>query len=1163
MSFDQSTIDEIKEKITDDNLEDEDLIEWGFEKSDIAEARRQLSGSNIADDERKEDSASEWSGEEDSSSESSFSASSSSSDSEDDSDKEQAEAKKELEDLQDKTTVDEEADAEYDNDLAVDDDEPFENVLEGLPPKLKFTNEQVKTNRDQIRQIQKDIYDSAPPMVQDVLLMMMRNGISNEWIRRYEPYTDLTKVINDAILQDEDEYVMYRRIKFDENRKEYYWRYNESPTWDPYTETDPNPYFETDVQLFDISTPGHLMALVKYWDKNGNIQSLLFDSNGTGEYLDKLANEGYGLNLGTITVVRAFAPHNKEFDSALARNIFIGTMGRCASWSLFILICFQGVIKMESGEELDNTINKITDFFEQFNGSRSMEHARVLSTLILGLYTRLQLWGTDKLWFREFRTSKQQAYLMPEFVKRSHKARRLWKKLKIYKARVKKETEDWLKRDTPFSGPVFAKMFGFQTSVSESDSRDIYSDTQKIARGGSVLLTSTRFKAEGTVLNLRMPLSPHFAPFDFLSGYYRRENDDSSYGVNERIWGSEGITTLKFGVVHQQIERKTGKQLEYITWREVLDYVKEQIARNKEYWARLNELTSFDATLLFEYDEEHKTVLYGDFKQKIYLDEDAPTIQKLDKAIEQGRLKGLEVKTSQKKEDYILHVQQDTMWGNMSTINTNTLDNNNWPVLLNKPFPFFFHSKFKDSETEYDEKLYLKRGATKPLKNQIYLTFDHATENRKVDFTYGQIFQRTEPFMNKEVVNGVSVNSHNRYKERHALGNNITHRPIPANWGKGDMTDEQLKEKRKQNGWVFSTRNKLKNYYRHSWAMYRFKFHRRMTIDQQLNYGGPLVSSNPRNLRFNIINSNGKYEHWVDYFRKNLDKNTQLEILYALKRAMNPQYERSATSDYFYPHWNEMRIASGERVVRQAYNLESFNGFKLYPVPSYLFKRKSGGQLVDMKNKRNQRRVKDFIPGPWNINDKVKFQLNYCFEVKWPQGSNVDLPNARIWTRLMVTGTIRNKVFESRTELPPKRDVFIVPPQWYYTVYVDKVQFWIGHLKPYRLEFLNLSRNRFVKGKWETVRGRGVYTDPDRSDLSVKKNLTLEQKRYLKKQFPGQIVVALNEDFFKAKPVIDLNNADPVVDLTGDEGSSSSVGKKRKKPGVFEKMENNFPKLKL
>ena len=181
MSFDQSDIDEIIDLITEQDYNDADLIRNGYTEQEIKEARRQIEdrkNGRVADDERKEDSSSEsdnGDGEyipeqnDSGANESSSSESSSSSDSEDDSDKEQAEAKKELEDLQDNTTVDEEADAEYDNDLAVDDDEPLENVLEGLPPKLKFTNEQVKTNRDQIRQIQKDIYDSAPPMVQDVL----------------------------------------------------------------------------------------------------------------------------------------------------------------------------------------------------------------------------------------------------------------------------------------------------------------------------------------------------------------------------------------------------------------------------------------------------------------------------------------------------------------------------------------------------------------------------------------------------------------------------------------------------------------------------------------------------------------------------------------------------------------------------------------------------------------------------------------------------------------------------------------------------------------------------------------------------------------------------------------------------------------------------------
>lgn len=1222
MSFDQSTIDEIKKYITDDNYDDEDLINNGYEEDDIAEARRQLAGGPASttndDDEGEEYLPSDDERKEGSSSESSSSSEDSDSDDENNNfDQLTPEQKRAKLKANEDEGLDPEADAEYDNDLAVDDGDLNAIVLEGMGKenRKKFDNETVKLNRDEIIRLQEELYASAPDIIKPILLMLMRNGISNEWIRRYDPATELTEVMNEAVLQDDKGNQVHRRLSYKDTR--FTTSPMESETYDAAKEEDTNPYFKKDIALYGVDTPGHLMALITYVDKDGNNQALLFDSNGSGGSLrDALRNNGE-IDLSNMIVIAGFAPHNEEFQSTLSQNIFISSMGRCASWALFNLMCFQPVLSMKKGEARDKAIRDITAFFEQFNGRGRMEHSRVMSSLIVALFTRLQLWGDDKDWFDQFNTSKQQAYFMPDFVKRSKKAKRMWLKMKVWKERVKQRTTSWLARDTPFTGPVYAKMFGFKTSDNSSSNRDVMEDVQKIARGGTVRLTSTLFRAQGTALYLQMPISQHFAPFDYESSYYYKRRDGTTeLQGNERNGGKDGMVTLTFGVNHQEIQKKTRKALDQITWRDVLNHVRQQIAKNRSYWVELMELTNFDALTLFEYEDGDQTVKYGDFASNYE--------QRDDYDVEKYRKSGWERFEREDKNNYILHVRQETMWSKMTAALGSTYDNNNWPVLLDKPFPFHFYSKFAESSQEYYDKLNPKK-EPRPLKNKIYLTFDHGTENRMNDLKTGVIFQRTEAFMNKLVVKGQSVNSYNNGLVGRTKSGVSTHQAASIMF---KMTEEKEFEYKLKIGWLYATRNKLKNYYRyskHEWYS-TDDFDRKMTLRQH-NGGmyGPLVLNNPANLRLTVVNADGKEPEWWEYLPERQSEMNQLKTLYCLKRAMNPQYERkmlTLSPDFYkehvvyYPDWNEMQINWSENLypwATQLFPVSFSDNYVLYPHNNKerigergnRIEVSSGGHLVDVTQHRNQESVRS-MSGEANdgvvVGDMIRFKLNYCFEVRdYPpkqEGYLTEQRPVRIWAHLQVRGKIIRKEFEAMDQLPrANQDTYVRPPQWYYLIDVKKVDFVPNKYdvyKPNQDEFITRTDYRpyhveigkrrvrdgrltFNKGRWYTHLQESVYKGPPRIDTHLGylgNNYPLDEsaRKYLLTRFPDRIKVALRNDTLekysfpfqrlkkKKRKVVKDNNGNEFIDLT-DGGSSSSVGKKRKKPGLVEALD--FPKLKL
>ena len=218
----------------------------------------------------------------------------------------------------------------------------------------------------------------------------------------------------------------------------------------------------------------------------------------------------------------------------------------------------------------------------------------------------------------------------------------------------------------------------------------------------------------------------------------------------------------------------------------------------------------------------------------------------------------------------------------------------------------------------------------------------------------------------------------------------------------------------------------------------------------------------------------------------------------------------------------------------------------------------------------------------------------------------------RIWAHLHVIGKIIRKEFKAMDQLPrANKDTYVRPPQWYYSIDVKEVEFVPNEYdmgkfynpienqdytktrtdyRPYHVEIGKRTgrdgRLRFDKGRWYTHLQESTYKGPKRIETHLgylgyndyynqMEELDESARKYLLTRFPGRIKVALRNDTMeeygfpfkklkkKKKKVVRDNNGNPVnpvIDLTGG-SSSSSIGKKRKKPGLVEALD--FPKLKL
>jgi len=613
------------------------------------------------------------------------------------------------------------SDNEYDGDfgdvLQDDKEEDIEKELSfGTKVVSLRDNQLLKIFRDSVIKEQEKLLEDAPEIIKPVMLMLIRNGISNYYIKKYKPNDNLINVIHETIFSEVPHGDNVQKPKYidvfqpEPNRfkkkiDEYYDAENPSA---PYS----NEWWELNLRMYTINTPGHIMALMEYRGK-----STLYDSNGNGTgAFDDLMNMFQPLKIAD------FKPHRTEFKSDEAMNIFISPQGRCASWTILVLLCFEPVLKMKDKPDMDKAMKDIEQFLTTMKGSR----ARVMSSLLVGMYTRLQLWYGDKY---PFKTTAMQRFFMPDKVKRSSAARKAWKKLETWKAIVKKRTEPWLLRDNAFSN-FYHELFGEQGSGS-SDRVSMIQKRQDIRRkvlhGGQINLIGMRSKASYTKLIISVPQLREFHPF-----HDHGETGEEGAFVADELYELTGEyqekrlrkTELTFLIVHEELKRHVGSR--NITWGNVFQFIQSQIEKKQEFWK------TFD-------DEYHDPNFLDMFKLR-------------DNVVHYKDRYG---DNHDFHQNWALHVQQEIPHNNARiglNVASTAYENDNYPVLLEVPFPLHFNSKISDSGN-YG---YNMRNR-KPEANKIYLTFDHLFDNVVLRKTvrkdkherYFSVIERNNKFLKK------------------------------------------------------------------------------------------------------------------------------------------------------------------------------------------------------------------------------------------------------------------------------------------------------------------------------------------------------------------------------------------------------------------------------
>ena len=576
-------------------------------------------------------------------------------------------------------------------------------------------NELLKIFQKDVIREQEKLLEDAPKIIKPVMLMLIRNGISNYYIKKYKPNDGLINVIHETIFSEVPPGGDVQKPKYidvfqpEPNR----FRKKIGEYYDAETEQYLNEWWNLDLRMYTVNTPGHIMALMEY---DGN--ATLYDSNGNG-------TGAFGDLLKTFPSMRTadFKPHSTEFTTDEAMNIFIAPEGRCASWTIFVLLCFEPVLKLKNKPDMDKAMKDIEQFLSTMKESR----ARVMSSLVVGMYTRLQLWYGNGY---PFKTTAMQRFFMPDKVKRSSAARKAWKKLEKWKAIVKKRTEPWLKRDNEFSN-FFHELFGEQGSGSSNRMSMIQKRQdirRKVLHGGKINLIGTRSDASYTKLIISVPMLKEFHPFHD-HGETGEEGTfvaDELYELTKAYPGIRKKTELSFLIVHKELEAYMNNALTTVTWLNVFKFIQMQIEEKQDFWKTFkNEY--YDPNFLDMFKLRDNVVHYKDR----YGD------------------------NHDFHKNWALHIQQEIPRHNARiglNVASTAYENDNYPVLLYKPFPLHFNSKLNDS-SDYASK---KRNR-KPEANKIYLTFDHLFDNvvlrkmvRKDKYEkYYSVIERNDKFLSK------------------------------------------------------------------------------------------------------------------------------------------------------------------------------------------------------------------------------------------------------------------------------------------------------------------------------------------------------------------------------------------------------------------------------
>lgn len=677
MSLVKKIIDFINDEDNGDTLEERiEMAEIEFEGNDEAlkeaiekvkqseDAPAGMGGSSSG---RRESSGSEWNSESSESSEDESLAS----DNEDDGDF----GDEDLEDLED-----------------VAKDDKIEDIKE-FPKGVNLRDNQLlKIFRQKVIREQEKLLEDVPKIIKPVMLMLIRNGISNYYIQKYVPNDQLINVIHETIFSevppgDNIQKPKYIDVYETDNR----FRKDIDDYYDAETEQYSNEWWSRDLKMYTVNTPGHIMALMEY-DENAT----LYDSNGNGTgAFDDLLNTFPSMKIAD------FKPHSTEFTSDEAMNIFIAQEGRCSSWTILVLLCFEPVLKMKNKPEMDKAMKDIERFLSTMKESR----ARVMSSLLVGMFTRLQLWYGDGY---PFKTTAMQRFFMPDKVKRSRAAIKAWKKLEKWKAIVKKRTEPWLERDFKDKDKTkerisdyYHKLFG-ERSTGVSDRKSMIQQRQEIRRkvlhGGTINLIGMRSKASYTKLIISVPMLKEFHPFHD-HGETSEEGtfvEDELYELTKTYPGIRKKTELSFLIVHKELEAYVNNALTTVTWLNVFKFIQMQMESKKEIWEFFDN-EYYDPNFLDMFQLRDNVVRFKDRD------------------------------THDFHQNWALHLQQEIPRYNarigLNVANT-AYENDNYPVLLDMPFPLHFNSKLDDSGKYGRNKI-----NRKPETNKIYLTFDHLYDN--------------------------------------------------------------------------------------------------------------------------------------------------------------------------------------------------------------------------------------------------------------------------------------------------------------------------------------------------------------------------------------------------------------------------------------------------
>lgn len=208
--------------------------------------------------------------------------------------------------------------------------------------------ERIAAFQEDIKRLSLRILEHAPAFARDNLLRLISNGISNQKIRAYHPLPRFCEAVVQIVLPDVSVLYAGGTTSVPPNRS-------------------PGRYY--------VIFPGHAVVVIKT-----GATTMVYDPNGA----DRLSADRMDIlraGFGDVTVCSQFRPHRTEDGTILSNNIFLGVPGRCACWSLFVLLCVDGV-----QDVTDKTMEALHGFFErEVTGNQ----ARVLSSYLLSFFVRV------------------------------------------------------------------------------------------------------------------------------------------------------------------------------------------------------------------------------------------------------------------------------------------------------------------------------------------------------------------------------------------------------------------------------------------------------------------------------------------------------------------------------------------------------------------------------------------------------------------------------------------------------------------------------------------------------------------------------------------------------------------------------------------------------